>query len=83
MARATGALVDQQLHDYMFGDFDALNAAKSKLFATQWHCEAIDHCRQLFGGYGYVWEFPSARAGKIARGSVEVMKEIISRDLFR
>ena len=43
---------------------------------------------QFFGGYGYVFEFPIARAfvdarvSKIAGGAVEVMKQIIGRDIF-
>ena len=52
------------------------------------HCAAVDRCLQLFGGYGYMWEYPitrayaDARVSKIAGGSVEIMKEIIARDLF-
>jgi len=82
------ALVDQQIEAYMNGELDAVAAAKAKLFLTELHCETLDRCLQLHGGYGYMWEYPIARAyadarvSKIAGGSVEVMKEIISRDLF-
>ncbi|MCB1740102.1 MAG: acyl-CoA dehydrogenase family protein [Gammaproteobacteria bacterium] len=82
------ALVDQQLQSYLRGELDAVAAAKSKLFLTQMHCAAVDRCLQLFGGYGYMWEYPitrayaDARVSKIAGGSVEIMKEIIARDLF-
>ena len=48
---------------------------------------ALDECLQLFGGYGYMREFPIARAwadhryARIAGGSSEIMKEIIGRQL--
>ena len=83
------ALVDQQIAAYMNGTLDAVSAAKSKLFLSELHCETVDRCLQLHGGYGYMWEYPIARAyadtrvSKIAGGAVEVMKEIISRDLYR
>ncbi len=88
-AAAGRALVDAQIALYLDGGLDAVDAAKSKLFLSELHCETVDRCLQLFGGYGYMWEYPIARAdadtrvSKIAGGSVEVMKEIISRDLFR
>lgn len=88
-AAAARAMIDQQLGDYMRDELDPVDAAKSKLFVTELHCETVDRCLQLHGGYGYMWEYPIARAfadarvGRIAGGSVEVMKEIISRDLFK
>ncbi len=48
----------------------------------------MDQCLQLFGGWGYMWEYPIARAfvdarvGRIGGGSVEVMKQIISRAMM-
>ena len=53
------------------------------------HCKVVDECLQLFGGWGYMWEYPIARAYadarivKIAGGSIEVMKHIIGRQLVR
>jgi len=50
-------------------------------------CEVLDDCVQLHGGYGYMWEFPIARAwadnrmSRIAGGSSEIMKEIIGRTM--
>ena len=50
--------------------------------------KVIDECLQLFGGYGFIWEYPVARAypgARVARiyaGASEVMKLIISRALF-
>lgn len=52
------------------------------------HCKVVDECQQLFGGWGYMWEYPiacayaDARIVRIAGGSIEVMKKIIGRSLF-
>ena len=60
----------------------------AKLHATERLCEVLDDCLQLHGGYGYMWEFPIARAwadarmARIAGGSSEIMREIIGRSLF-
>jgi len=68
---------------------DAVDAAMAKLTTSELHCEVVDKCLQLFGGWGYMWEYPIARAYadarvvKIAGGSVEVMKIIIARDMFK
>lgn len=83
------ALVDHSLRLLIDGKLDAVEAAKAKLFVTDLHCEAVDRCLQIFGGYGYMTEYPIARAYvdarvvRIAGGSAEVMKEIIGRDLFK
>lgn len=51
--------------------------------------KAVDECLQLFGGWGYMWEYPLARAYadtrivKITGGSMEVMKQTIGRSLFK
>ncbi len=48
-----------------------------------------DECLQLFGGWGYMWEYPicrayaDARVVKIAGGSIEIMKYLIGRDMFK
>ena len=39
---------------------DKLDAAMAKLVTSELHCEAIDKCLQLFGGWGYMWEYPIA-----------------------
>lgn len=65
-----------------------VDAAKVKLIVTNLHCKVVDHCLQFFGGYGYMTEYPVARAyidariTRIAGGAAEVMKQIIGRDLF-
>ena len=62
-------------------------AAKAKLTITELADKVLDTCLQLHGGYGYMWDFPIARAWADARvhriyaGTNEVMKYIIARDL--
>ena len=90
-ARATMARVftDKCIDLFRQGKLDAVDAAMAKLVTSELHCEAVDKCLQLFGGWGYMWEYPicrayaDARVVKIAGGSVEVMKTIIARDMFK
>jgi len=80
--------VDASIKAYWDGSLSGVDAAKVKLVAANLHCRVADECLQFFGGYGYVFEFPIARAyvdarvAKIAGGTVEVMKHIIGRDIF-
>jgi len=73
---------------FMRGDLTPVEAAKAKLLVTDLHCKVVDQCLQFFGGYGYMLEYPIARAytdariTRIAGGATEVMKQIIARDLF-
>ena len=73
---------------FMRGELDAVDAAMAKMWLSNLHCKVVDECLQLFGGWGYMWEYPIARAFadarivKIAGGSIEVMKLIIGRKLF-
>jgi len=66
----------------------AVDAAMLKLTTVELQGRVMDQCLQLFGGWGYMWEFPIARAfadarmARIGGGAVEVMKEIISRDML-
>jgi len=79
--------VDRCLELHMAGALDANDAAMAKLFSTETVGRVLDECLQLHGGYGYMWDFPIARAWagqritRIAGGSSEIMKEIISRTL--
>ncbi len=90
-ARATMARVftDKCIDLFQQGKLDPVDAAMAKLVTSELHCEAIDKCLQLFGGWGYMWEYPisrafaDARVVKIAGGSVEVMKMIKAREMFR
>jgi alkylation response protein AidB-like acyl-CoA dehydrogenase len=65
----------------------AEEAAMAKWWCTEFQKRAIDHCLQLHGGYGYMLEYPIARAYTDARvttiygGTTEIMKEIIGKSL--
>src|SRR6266571_333757 len=69
------------------GELTAVDAAKAKLWATEVQHRVLDRCLQLFGGYGYMAEYPIARAYADARvqtiygGTSEIMKTIIARDV--
>lgn len=73
---------------FLKGDLTPIEAAKVKLIVTNLQSKVVDQCLQFFGGYGYMLEYPIARAfidGRITRiagGAAEVMKQIIGRDLF-
>ena len=79
---------DKCIANFMKGELDAVDAAMAKMWLSNLHCKVVDECLQLFGGWGYMWEYPIARAYadarvvKIAGGSIEVMKHIIGRQLF-
>ena len=80
--------VDKCIAVFMKGELDAVDAAMAKMWLSNMHCKVVDECLQLFGGWGYMWEYPIARAYadarivKIAGGSIEVMKHIIGRQMF-
>ena len=80
--------VDHCLKLFMERKLDGTDAAMAKMWMSTLHCKAVDECLQLFGGWGYMWEYPIARAYadarvvKIAGGSIEVMKHIIGRQMF-
>ncbi|WP_062262831.1 acyl-CoA dehydrogenase family protein [Endozoicomonas arenosclerae] len=80
--------VDRCLELHIEGKLDAVTASKAKLLSTDLQCKVIDECLQLHGGYGYMWEYPVARAFADARvqriygGTNEIMKLIISRSLL-
>lgn len=79
---------DKCIANFIKGELDAVDAAMAKMWLSNLHCKVVDECLQLFGGWGYMWEYPIARAYadarvvKIAGGSIEVMKHIIGRQLF-
>jgi len=90
-AETTGVrcFVDRCIEIFMTGGLSSIEAAKVKLVTTDLHCKAVDQCLQFFGGYGYMVDYPIARAyidariTRIAGGAAEVMKQIIGRDLFK
>lgn len=85
---AMRVFVDRCLELHVRGELDAVTAAKAKLLSSDLQCRVIDECLQLHGGYGFMWEFPVARAyadyraQRIYGGTNEVMKLIIGRDLL-
>jgi acyl-CoA dehydrogenase len=91
-ACATGSEAGQSLLDRALtaregGELSATDAAMVKLFCTELQGRVVDRCLQLHGGYGYMLEYPIARAyadarvSRIYAGSSEVMKVIIARSL--
>jgi alkylation response protein AidB-like acyl-CoA dehydrogenase len=69
------------------GELTAEDAAMAKWWCTELQGRLVDRCLQLFGGYGYVLEYPIARAYADARvtriygGANEIMKEIVGRSM--
>jgi acyl-CoA dehydrogenase len=84
---AAEAMLDRAVGELVQGDLAAVDAAKVKLFCTELQGRIVDRCLQLFGGYGYINEFPiarlyaDARVSRIYGGTSEVMKSIISKSL--
>jgi alkylation response protein AidB-like acyl-CoA dehydrogenase len=81
------AYIDRCVDDYNDGRLTDVSAAEAKYYTTEIQNRIIDRCLQLHGGYGYIEEYPVARAWADARvtriyaGSNEIMKEIIGRSL--
>ena len=79
--------VDRCLEAVVAGELSAVEAAKAKWWTTELQKRVVDACVQLHGGYGYMLEFPVARAYLDARvqtiygGTTEIMKEIVGRNL--
>jgi len=79
--------VDKLISLMLEDKLDAETAAMAKWWTSDLQNKMIDECLQLHGGYGYMWEFPIARAWADARvqriyaGSNEIMKVIIGRGL--
>jgi len=87
IARIARVFVDDCVERHLRGDLDATTASMAKAWVTDMQVAVIDRCVQLFGGYGYMLEYPIARmfidsrAQKIYAGANEVMKELIARSL--
>ena len=84
---AARVFVDRCLELHLQRKLDIPTAAMIKQLTTDLQCKVTDECVQLHGGYGYMWEYPIARAWadarvqKIYAGTNEIMKEIIARSL--
>ncbi len=79
--------VDRAIELLLAGKLDSETASMAKYWCTDLEGKVTDQCLQLFGGYGYMLEYPVARAYLDARvqriygGTNEIMKELISRSL--
>jgi acyl-CoA dehydrogenase len=86
-AKIGRVFVDFCIEELIAGRLDVATAAMSKWWTTQKQCEVVDECLQLFGGYGYMSEYPissmwtDARVQKIYGGTNEIMKDLIARSL--
>lgn len=81
------AFLDQCIERHLKGELDVNGAAMVKWWTTDRLSRVADECLQLFGGYGFMAEYPisqlwaGARVQRIFGGTNEIMKEIISRSL--
>ncbi len=79
--------VDRCIEALNVGELTAEEAAEAKWWCTELQKRVVDTCVQLHGGYGYMLEYPIARAYTDARittiygGTTEIMKEIIGRSM--
>ena len=80
--------VDRCIELHLRHELDAVDAAMLKLVTAELQGKVMDQCLQFFGGWGYMTEYPIARAfvdarmGRIGGGSVETMKQIIARSML-
>jgi alkylation response protein AidB-like acyl-CoA dehydrogenase len=83
----TRVFVDRCITDHVAGRLSAVDAAKAKWWASDVLKRVVDRCVQLHGGYGYMLEYPIAKAFLDSRvqsiygGTNEIMKEIIGRSI--
>ena len=72
-------------HRYQNGDYPVKEASMCKLLGTQLADKVVTECLQMFGGYGFMEDYPlarmfrDARLGQIGGGTTEIMCEIISK----
>ena len=84
-AQVARVFVDRCLELLLDKKLDTATASMAKYWCSDIECRIIDECLQLHGGYGFMWEYPIARAYVDARvqriygGTNEIMKEVISR----
>jgi alkylation response protein AidB-like acyl-CoA dehydrogenase len=79
--------VDDCVRALDVGELTAVDASKAKWWCTELQGRVVDRCLQLHGGYGYMSEYPIAKAYADARitriygGTTEIMKEVVGRSL--
>jgi acyl-CoA dehydrogenase len=87
IAEVARAFLDRCITRHLAGELDTVQASMLKWWTTDMQWQVIDRCLQLFGGYGYMAEYPigrmliDSRAQRIYGGANEVMKEVIARAL--
>ena len=86
-AQVARVFVDRCIELLLEKKLDTATASMAKYWTSDLENRIIDECLQLHGGYGFMWEFPIARAyvdARVARiygGTNEIMKEVISRSM--
>lgn len=84
---AADSLLQRAVIELDATELSGADAARVKLFCSEMQARAVDSCLQLFGGYGYMLEYPiakmyaDARVSRIYGGSSEIMKTIIAKSL--
>ena len=87
LAEVARTFIDRCVERHLVGDLDPASASMAKAYATDVEGQVIDRCLQLFGGYGYMLEYPiarrytDARVSRIYAGANEIMNELIARSL--
>lgn len=82
-------LIDRCVELLVAGELDPVDAAAAKLSSTEVQAKVIDECVTCFGGWGYMWEYPiarayaDARAARLAGGTTDIMKLIVGRALVK
>jgi acyl-CoA dehydrogenase len=88
LVQGVRVFVDRCIELAVDNRLDSTDAAMAKMVTSELQCRVVDECLQFFGGYGYTLDYPiahayiDARVRRIAGGSSEVMREIISRKVF-
>ena len=84
---ASRAFTDMVVQRWVDGTLDSVTASMAKFWVTERQGEVVDKCLQLFGGYGYMKEYPiarmyaDARVQRIYGGTNEIQRELVGRQL--
>lgn len=87
VAHIARTFVNDCIQRLIDGTLDKEAAYMAKLWCTEQQCKVVDECLQIFGGYGYMVEYPiarlyaDARVQRIYGGANEVMRDLIARSL--
>jgi acyl-CoA dehydrogenase len=88
LAHIVRSFVNDCVQRLLDGTLDDEAAYMAKWWCSEQQCKVTDECLQLFGGYGYMVEYPIARlyadsrVQRIYGGTTEIMKDLIARRLF-